>query len=94
MFNNSVISKTGQMWKIMVGSGALIIGSVAPAFEQTGMSWTVGTIIAVVGYGFAVVSISCPSCSQRWFYKALLDAGMYGPLFGKSACPDCQHEFG
>jgi len=77
----------------MVGILALVIGSVAPAFEQTGMSWTVGTIIAVVGYGFAVAYISCPSCSQRWFYKALLDAGMYGPLFRESICPDCKHDF-
>ena len=93
MFSNSVISRTRQMWKLWIGVVALIIGSIAPVFEQTGMSWTVGTIIAIVGYGFTVAFVSCPACGQRWFYKALLDAGIYGPLFRQSGCPACNHEF-
>jgi hypothetical protein len=93
MFSHSVISKTSQMWKFWIGVSALVIGSVAPMFEQTGMSWTAGTIIAVVGYGFTVAFTRCPACGQRWFYKALLDAGIYGPLFSKPECLACHHSF-
>ena len=93
MFNNSIISRTGQIWKFVAGIAGLVIGSVTPAFEQTGMSWTAGTIIAIVGYGFTVAFIRCPVCGQRWFYKALLDAGFYGPLFRETTCPGCKHEF-
>ncbi|HJP37581.1 MAG TPA: hypothetical protein QF499_00430 [Gammaproteobacteria bacterium] len=93
MFSHSVISKTQQMWKFWVGVAALIFGSVAPIFEQSGVSWTVGTVIAVVGYGFTVAFVICPACGQRWFYKGLLDASLYRPLFSKSSCPGCNHLF-
>jgi hypothetical protein len=94
MFSNSVIRKTGQWWKLVVGTVVLLVGSIVPAFEASGMSWTVGTILAVLGYGFIIAFIRCPSCELRWFWKALLYAEMYGPLFKKAACPDCAHDFG
>jgi hypothetical protein len=93
MFQNSVISKTGQMWKLYAGILAMAVGSVVPAFEQSGMSWTVGTIIAVAGYLFSLVFISCPACHQRWFLRAILYAEIYGPLFRQSECPSCKKNF-
>jgi hypothetical protein len=94
MFRESVIRKTGQWWKLVVGVLALLIGSIVPAFEASGMSWTVGTIIAVIGYGFTLAFIKCPSCDQRWFWKALMYAEIYGPLFSTSSCPGCENDFG
>ncbi len=94
MFKDSVIRKTHQWWKLLVGVAGLVIGSIAPLFEVSGISWTVGTIIAVVGYGFSVAAIRCPSCEQRWFWKALLYSEIYAPLFTKTACPSCEHDFG
>jgi len=93
MFKNSVIRKTGQLWKLYVGIIAMAFGSVAPAFEQSGLSWTTGTVIAVLGYIFTLAFVSCPECGQRWFYRAILYAEMYGPLFSKSECPKCKKEF-
>jgi hypothetical protein len=93
MWNNSVVSITGQTWKLVVGSVALVVGSVAPLFAATGMSWTGGTILATVGYVYSLVAIRCPGCGRRWFWEACLDAGLYRPLFTKPACPHCQHEF-
>lgn len=93
MFSNSVISKTQQMWKLWVGIVAMVFGSIAPVFEQISVSWTAGTVIAVVGYGFTVAFVSCPACGQRWLFKALIDAGIYGPLFRKANCPTCEHRF-
>ena len=94
MFQNSVISKTGQMWKLYAGIAAMVIGSIVPAFEQSGMSWTAGTILAVGGYAFVLAFISCPACSQHWFYRALLYVEMYGPLFREAECPSCEKNFG
>jgi hypothetical protein len=93
MFKDSVIHKTGQWWKLIAGVLALIGGSVIPLFEASGMSWTVGTIISVVGYGFVLAFISCPDCGQRWFWRALLYSEIYGPLFKKAACPNCEKVF-
>ena len=93
MFSQSVIAKTGQMWKFWLGVIAVLVGSIAPLFEQTGITVTVGTIIAVVGYGLTVVLTKCPACGSKWFGKALLDAGLYGPLFKTSECPVCKQSF-
>ncbi len=94
MFSHSVIGKTRQMWKLWIGVAAMVFGSIAPAFDQTGLSWTAGTVIAVLGYVFSLALIRCPVCGQRWLVKALVDAEIYGPLFRKSSCPACGHEFG
>jgi hypothetical protein len=94
MFAESVIRKTGQWWKLVVGVVALLAGSIVPVFESVGMSWTVGTVIAVVGYGFTLAFIKCQSCDLRCFWKALLYSEMYSPLFTKSSCPSCEHNFG
>ena len=93
MFSQSVISKTGQMWKFWLGVIAVLAGSIAPMFESAGISLTVGTIIAVAGYGFTVAFTRCPNCGERWLWKALLDAGLYGPLFKKHECPFCNKAF-
>ena len=91
--SESIIGRTGQWWKVIIGVAALLFGSIAPLFEATGITVTVGTVIAVVGYGFSVALIRCPGCGERWFWKALVDAGLYKPLFTKPTCPGCGREY-
>lgn len=91
MFKNSVIRKTGQWWKLVVGVIALLVGSAAPVFEASRMSWTDGTILACLGYVFALLTIRCPSCDQRWFWKALIYSEMYRPLLTEPDCPSCKY---
>ena len=91
--SESIIGRTGQWWKVIIGVAALLFGSIAPLFEATGITVTVGTAIAVVGYGFSVALTSCPGCGERWFWKALVDAGLYKPLFTKPTCPGCGREY-
>ena len=93
MFNNSVISRSGQMWKLMLAVIALLVGSFAPLAPATGITMTSGTIIAIVGYLFGMVAIRCSSCKQMWFWEAAKNAGLYGPLFKKNECPNCQHSY-
>ena len=94
MMADSVVSRTGQFWKLALAIVLLLIGSTAPFFEQSGMSWTVGSIVAVAGYGFALAFIRCPNCNSAWFWKAALYAELYGPLFKKPECPICKNHFG
>ena len=89
MAGASTVGITGQYWKVWVGGLALLVGSFAPLVKASGLSWTWGTILAVVGYTFTCVAVKCPSCGSRWFWQAALDASLYAPLFKGSACPKC-----
>lgn len=89
MFANSVIGQSGQQWKLIVAVLALLVGSFAPLFIEDIISWTVGTVIAIAGYVFGLLTIRCPSCNKMWFWEAALDPGLYKPLFKESQCPCC-----
>jgi len=89
----SVIRQTGQAWKLAISFAAMLAGSVLPVFESLGMSWTVGSVIAIAGYGFGLAAIRCPECNDRWFWSALMKAEWYLPLMTKPACPACQYDF-
>lgn len=93
MATPSVLSLTSQYWKLAVGAAGLLVGSIAPLFEASGMSWTVGSIVACVGYAFTLLAVRCPNCGSRWFWQAALDAGVYAPLFKGTACPACKRDF-
>jgi len=94
MFQESVVRKTEQWWKLLLGVVALGFGSFAPLFDASRISWTTGTVIACLGYVFVLAFIRCPNCQLRWFWRALLYSEMYVPLFTKSVCPSCSHDFG
>jgi len=94
MNSNSVLRLTGQSWKLVVGVLALLVGSFAPLSAATGLTWTTGTILAIVGYAYTCIAVRCPSCGSRWFWQAALDAGVYAPVFKGSACPTCKKDFG
>jgi len=93
MMKNSVITRSGQIWKLALGVALLLVGSFVPLVDSVGMSWTVGTIIAGLGYAFALAFIRCPACKDRWLWHATLNAELYAPLFKQSACPACQQDF-
>ncbi len=93
MNSNSLLALTGQSWKLVAGVVLLLAGSIAPLFEASGMSWTVGTVVACVGYAFTLLAVRCPGCGSRWFWQAALDAGLYAPIFKGSACPACKRDY-
>ena len=94
MFKNSVITQSGQLWKLILGVVALLEGSIAPLFPETGISMTAGTVIAILGYAFSLLLIRCKSCNSMWLWEAAKDAGWYGPLFKTAECPACKHNYG
>jgi hypothetical protein len=94
MLDNSVVRATGQSWKFYGSILLMLIGSFAPLWDGSGIDWTWGTILAVAGYVYGTAFITCPKCSNRWFWSAALDATLYKPLFRAPACPACKQEFG
>jgi hypothetical protein len=90
---NSVVARTGQLWKLGLSVLLVLVGSFAPLFAGSGVSWTGGTILVLVGYAFGCLVIRCPACGNRWFWSAALDATHYKPLLSGSACPVCKHDF-
>lgn len=94
MLDKSIIKRTGQSWKLLIAILALLIGSFAPAFPATGLSWTAGTVLAIAGYAFGVALIRCPGCGARWFWDALMRAELYKAVFTETTCPECKQAFG
>lgn len=94
MNNQSVIRSTGQSWKLTLGLGALLAGSILPIWPSTGVDWISGTILAIAGYAFACYAIRCPACGDRWFWSALMRPEVYGEVLRGSACPTCKQDFG
>lgn len=93
MFTQSVIASSGQTWKLLIAIAALLVGSFAPLYPETGISWTVGSVIAIAGYVLGVLGIRCSDCGKMWFWEAAKDPAFYGPIFKSSACPNCGHVF-
>ena len=93
MLKNSTVGRTGQSWKLVVAVLALVVGSTVPAIPAANMSWTVGTILAVVGYAFGVLMIRCPGCGARWFWDALMRAELYKAVLTQPVCPECGRDF-
>jgi hypothetical protein len=94
MFSKSVISRSGQLWKLLIAIIALLVGSFVPLFAEEIVSWTAGTVIAIGGYAFGLLTIRCSSCNKMWFWEAALDARLYKPLFKDAHCPCCEHRYG
>jgi hypothetical protein len=94
MLKKSVITRSGQLWKLVIAILALLVGSFAPLYPVTSISWTAGMVIAIIGYLFGVLAIRCKDCGKMWFWEAAKDSRLYGPLIQQSACPNCGQEYG
>jgi len=90
----SVVQKSGQLWKFLLSLGALLLGSFAPLFPASGIGWTLGSVLAIAGYAFGIIAIRCRACGCMWFWEAAKDSRLYQRLFGQSSCPVCEHDFG
>jgi len=96
MFSQSIIRNTGQLWKLVLATIAMVVGSVAPLFSVTGMDWVSGTILACAGFAFASYGIACPNCGIRWFWKSMSNLELQGWLVWlvtRPTCPQCETDF-
>jgi hypothetical protein len=94
MFKSSVVTHTGQLWKLVLACLAILVGSFAPLWPASGLTWTTGTLLAVVAFFAGALAIRCPACGNRWFWDALMRPENYGPLLSRPDCPACGHDYG
>jgi rubredoxin len=105
MFDNSIVRKTGQMWKVYLGILGFLAGVVTMevGFLLSPAS-TVGAVVLVVGINimlgssaFAMAAIRCPDCRANFVWEARATAGRHpGNLFSElsklSECPRCANQ--
>jgi len=100
MLENSVLARTGQLWKVqgaicavLGGGAALLCGIASDSGESAGLLWiVVGLLLGLGGLAFACLTVSCPRCGARWVWVAVSQrsAGAYGTwLVALSRCPKC-----
>lgn len=100
MFENSVLARTGQLWKVQVGICAVLVGGVALFYGIVsdtegggGLLWIVaGLLLVLGGLAFGCVGVSCPQCGARWVWMAVSQRNVsaYGTWLGSlSSCPMC-----
>jgi hypothetical protein len=103
MFDNSVIKRTGQWWKLVVAFCTMLLGGAAIviAFSTLGNKKTpegfsllmlTGVVVGLFG-GFLGVLVRCPNCHTHWVWSALKGqnaGGWLAWLLSQRNCPACQ----
>jgi len=97
MFNNSVITKTGQLWKATLSFVLLICGSVLGYYGISHGALPIacfgGLALIAVSLIFPCLSIRCSMCGARWVWLALKQQNSNSWLFwlfGQAECPVCK----
>lgn len=102
MFDNSVVKKTGQIWKLIVLFSMLMVGSISlfcgiylmkDLPQATAMTLVLGGIIvSFASLGLGVLTLRCPHCKSRWLWHAFSTQDHRDWLFwlmSKATCPKC-----
>ena len=98
----NAISKTGQSWKIILLFTALLLSGASMIYGQFNIDTLSnnlffvfvagGTIIGLLSFIIACVSIKCPICGSKWFWSAVSGQGKNEWVFWLNslrACPKC-----
>ena len=103
MYENSVIKKTGQWWKMLlfyfgtVCGGLMIFYGVTWMEQEGAMTWVlIGMPLFVVSFIFGIVAIRCPECKARWMWRLFHNKEhKWGLpwLLGRDDCPICKKKF-
>ena len=104
MYENSIMSRTGQNGKGFIGLLGIVvsvalIGYViyhgqtnALAFDLLGLSMVLG----IVGFAYPLLSIRCPRCGDRWLWRAASTKPHPHALrwlAEQERCPKCEATF-
>ena len=100
MLENSVLARSGQLWKVLgaicaisVGGAALLYGVISNTADGGGLLWIVtGMLLTFGGLAFACLRVRCPKCGARWVWMAVSQQNSreYGTwLITLPHCPKC-----
>lgn len=74
-----MLKDTGQWWKLQLTIGAIVVGFVLMSVgiiylqrPKIGFLFVViGLAVGISAFVFACLTIRCPSCGARWFWRAV-----------------------
>jgi hypothetical protein len=102
---DTLLRRTGQLWKLYFGVGALPFSGLAVFFgalskprdavssSATVLLFLAGLALAVGGWVFAACSITCPNCRTRLLWKAVTEKrthAWYAWITRLERCPVCE----
>ena len=79
MARGTILEKSGQQWKVYVGTLLMLTGVALAAFApslEIGAGWQLLTLVGGLTLGLGagvwqVYSIRCPRCAARWLWLAV-----------------------
>lgn len=98
---NSILCCTDQAWKMWIlhvsGFIAIPLIIATELFSSSlvardhALLLLLGITLAIGGFAFPCLSIKCPDCGDRWFWRAVSQkkSGNSVKWFEQSACPVC-----
>ena len=106
MFDNSIITKTKQMWKLKLTFLLAIVGGLALFYgiymiNKDGKPDVVvpfmlgGIVLALGSLVFGSLSVRCPKCKTRWLWEAISKKSSnnwLAWLMAQPVCPSCNYE--
>ena len=96
MFEDSLLTKTAQTWKVLLSSATVICGGIVMLtgiFRESALPGIGGFLIATVGFSLLCTAVKCPSCNARWAWIALSTQGVgkwFDWLIRLNECPKCK----
>jgi hypothetical protein len=103
VFEASVISKSGQLWKVHASVVLIILGGIAVFWGQSHLEtyaadWLIagGMTSVLAGLVYACFGIRCRACGAKWFWLAMSKQASnhwIHWLLSQSACPNCKNDF-
>lgn len=102
MFDNSIIKKSGQMWKLQLSFILIVIGGISLLFgikmtntQPDSISISLvfgGIIVSLASLIFGIVSVRCPICKAPWLWLGISgkSSGEWlSWLLSRTECPKC-----
>jgi hypothetical protein len=99
MLGNSLIQKSRQSWKVVVGFAVVLLGFLVMAYglgrleKPAGVTFALGGMATdIVAFISMIVSIRCRACGMRWLWAAVKNQDQLqwsNWLLAQRVCPRC-----
>jgi hypothetical protein len=101
MYEESVIRKTGQWWKLILAFGGILAGGVLMFGGQLMLASTqkaifpiiAGVFLGIASFIYGCFAIRCPNCGARWVWLGISGKSpgrWLDWLLNQSSCPKCK----
>lgn len=105
MESESYIVKSGQLWKLWVFGGLLVVGftgfgfAFAPSNRNSEaravMSFLLGITFSIIAFLWGTLSVKCRACGNRLVWQSMRNEPAHNWLnsvLQSRQCPKCKHQ--